>query len=89
MPPASYWLGWAWARAFGAAEARSAGPAWHASATAAALVFGAARRAFGSRGMGRGPGLRDLPVIVGSRSRSAAYPLFLLASAASYLAMSG
>jgi hypothetical protein len=88
MPPVSYWLGWAWGRAFGADEAsmRWFGVACVAMATA--MVFLTARRAFGGwAGWASGLLFASSPGIVMIAVEIRAYPLFLLTSAASFYAL--
>jgi 4-amino-4-deoxy-L-arabinose transferase-like glycosyltransferase len=88
MPPVSYWLGSAWGRAFGADEASLRWLGVACVATATALVFLTARRAFGGpAGWAAGLLFATSPGIAMIAVEIRAYPLFLLASAASYHAL--
>ncbi len=85
MPPLSYWLGWCWAQAFGrqATALRWLGVLY--TAGAAALIYAAARRAFGpSAGWVGGLSFALSPAVVVMAVEIRAYPLLLLCSAGAY-----
>jgi hypothetical protein len=84
MPPLSYWAGWAWSRAFGLDEVPMRWMGVVAVGLATLLLFLAAARAWGL-----GPGLAASllfglsPNVINQAVEIRAYPLLLLASAAS------
>jgi hypothetical protein len=85
MPPLSYWLGWAWARAFGFDEASLRWFSVTCVAVAAALVFEAARLAFGTASAWVSGLLFALsPAVIVLSVEIRAYPLFLLWSALAF-----
>jgi len=82
MPPLSYWLGWLWSRPFGLTETSMRWFGVVCTAGAAALVFSAARRAFGMMaGMFAALFLALSPNVCVTAVEIRAYPLFLLLAA--------
>jgi hypothetical protein len=85
MPPLSYWVGWAWSKAFGLNEASLRGLGVSAAALASWLIFAAARRAWGvASGLASGLLFGLSPGVVVLAVEVRAYPLLLLASAAAF-----
>jgi hypothetical protein len=84
-PPLSYWLGWAWSRAFGYGETSFRWFGVACVAVASALVFEAGRLAFGTVAGWAGGLLFSLsPAVVMWAVEIRAYPLFLLWSASAW-----
>ncbi len=84
-PPLSYWLGWAWSRAFGYGEASFRWFGVVCVAVASALVFEAGRLAFGTvAGWAAGLAFSLSPAVVMLAVEIRAYPLFLLWSASAW-----
>jgi hypothetical protein len=82
MPPLSYWLGWAWSRIFGLNEASLRWFGVACVAMAAALVYEAARRAFGTASAwAAGLFFALSPAVIVLSVEIRAYPLFILWSA--------
>jgi hypothetical protein len=85
MPPASYWLGWAWGRVVGSSEVSLRWFGVACVAAASALVYEGARRGFGTAsGWGAGLMFATSPRVVAMAVEIRAYPLFLLESAAAF-----
>jgi hypothetical protein len=82
MPPLSYWLGWLWSRPFGLTEASMRWLGVACTAGAAALLFSAARRAFGLvSALFAALFLALSPNVCVTAVEIRAYPLFLLLAA--------
>ena len=85
MPPLSYWLGWSWSRAFGLNEASLRWFGVACVAVAAAIVYEAARRAFGTASAWVAGLLFALsPSVIILSVEIRAYPLFTLWSALAF-----
>ena len=83
-PPLSYWAGWAWSLAFGRGEVAMRWLGVVAVGLATLIVFHGARRAWGlGPGLTAGALLGLSPNVVVAAVEIRAYPLLLLASAAS------
>jgi hypothetical protein len=85
MPPLSYWAGWAWSSTFGLRETPMRWMGVAAVGLASLLIFLAAHRAWGPLpGLAAGMLFGLSPNVIVQAVEIRAYPLFLLASAASY-----
>jgi hypothetical protein len=83
MPPLSYWLGWLWAWVFGLRELPLRWLGVCCTALAAFIVFRTARDAWGMRsGVAAGLLFALSPNVITMAVEIRAYPMFLLASAA-------
>ena len=88
MPPLSYWLGWAWSRAFSEREGPMRWLGVAAVAAASAVVFRAAQRAWGlATGLAAGLLLATSPNAVVQAVEIRAYPLLILAASAMFAAL--
>jgi hypothetical protein len=88
MPPGSYWAGWAWSRAFGLSEPALRRLGVACTAAAAALVFEAARSAWGMPGgLAAGALFALSPNVAVQAVEIRAYPMFLLAAAGAVLCL--
>ena len=88
MPPLSYWLGWAWSRAFTPAERPMRWLGVAAVGLSALLVHGAARRVWGPwAGLAAGLVFATSPNVVIQAVEIRAYPLLILATSAMLAAL--
>lgn len=82
MPPLSYWVGWAWSRAFGSGERAMRWLSAVCVAAAVAVVFAAAQRTWGlGAGAAAGLVMALSPNVIAQAVEIRAYPLLLLAAA--------
>lgn len=88
MPPLGYWVGWGWSQLFGFNEASLRWCGVVCVALATALVYDAARRAFGAASACAAGLLFGLsPAVVVTAVEIRPYPLFLLCAAAAFHAL--
>src|SRR5512135_720976 len=88
MPPFSYWIGWLWSKVFGLGEVQLRWLGVTCVGLATFLIFQTARKAWGlASGVAAGLLFALSPNVIGYAVEIRAYPLFLLASAATFFCL--
>ncbi|HMB02906.1 MAG TPA: glycosyltransferase family 39 protein, partial [Isosphaeraceae bacterium] len=88
MPPFSYWIGWLWSKVFGLGEVQLRWLGVTCVGLATFLIFQTARKAWGlAAGVAAGLLFALSPNVIVVAVAIRAYPLFLLASAATFLCL--
>ena len=88
MPPVSYWVGWLWSKAFGLGEVQLRWLGVTCVGLSTLVVFQTAKQAWGlAPGVAAGLLFALSPNVIATAVTIRAYPLFLLASAATFFCL--